>query len=187
MVYDEPPQRMRELVDAKVASQFARAMRYVEAVGARAVVPSAGPPAFLDPELFRFNVIEGDELSIFPDQRSFMSRLDAAGHRGVLAIPGTAIDVTTDSITVTHPIDDRGRRGDLRSQGRLPLSLPGRLDAVAHRDASQLEPAEHRPADHLEGLVGAAAGDGAHAAPRHRRPLLAPRRRPGGDHRLPQR
>ena len=52
MVYDEPPRRMRELVDAKVASQFARAMRYVEAIGATSVVPSAGPPAFLDPELF---------------------------------------------------------------------------------------------------------------------------------------
>ena len=53
MVYDEPPERMRELVDAKVDSQFARAMRYVEAIDAAAVVPSAGPPAFLDPELFR--------------------------------------------------------------------------------------------------------------------------------------
>jgi UDP-MurNAc hydroxylase len=106
MVYDEPPRRMRELVDAKVASQYARAMRYVEAIGATSVVPSAGPPAFLDPELFRLNVITGDELSIFPDQRSFMSRLAAAGHRGVLAIPGTTIDFTTDSVAVTHPIAD---------------------------------------------------------------------------------
>ena len=106
MIYDVPPQRMRELVDAKVASQFARAMRYVETIGATAVVPSAGPPAFLDPELFRFNMITGDELSIFPDQRSFMSRLTAAGHRGILAIPGTAIDIAEGSITVEHPIDD---------------------------------------------------------------------------------
>ena len=106
MVYDEPLQRMRELVDAKVASQFARAMRYVEAIGATSVVPSAGPPAFLDPELFRLNVITGDELSIFPDQRSFMSRLAAGERRGVLTIPGTAIDFTNDSIAVTHPIPD---------------------------------------------------------------------------------
>ena len=70
MVYEETPRRMRELVDAKVDSQFARAMRYVETIGARAVVPSAGPPAFLDPDLFQFNVIDGDELCIFPDQRS---------------------------------------------------------------------------------------------------------------------
>ena len=106
MVYDETPERMRELVDAKVDSQLTRAMRYVEAIDARAVVPSAGPPAFLDPELFGFNMITGDELSIFPDQRVFMQRLAAAGHSGVLAIPGTAIDITPDGLTVTHPLPD---------------------------------------------------------------------------------
>ncbi|MEY4607109.1 MAG: hypothetical protein RLY45_1869 [Actinomycetota bacterium] len=108
MVYDEPPQRMRELVDAKVDSQYSRALRYVEAVGATAVVPSAGPPAFLDPELFQFNVITGDELSIFPDQRGFMSRLADAGHRGILAIPGTTIEFSagTSEMQVEHPLPD---------------------------------------------------------------------------------
>ena len=38
MVYQETPERMRELIDAKVDSQFSRAMRYVETIGARAVV-----------------------------------------------------------------------------------------------------------------------------------------------------
>ncbi len=102
MVYEETPERMRTLIDAKVASQFQRAMRYVETIGARAVVPSAGPPAFLDPDLFQFNVINGDELSIFPDQLSFLSRLDAAGHQGILAIPGTEIEIAPEFV-VTHP------------------------------------------------------------------------------------
>jgi len=107
MVYDESPERMRELVDAKVDSQFARAMRYVETIGARAVVPSAGPPAFLDPELFPFNVITGDELSIFPDQRSFMARLADAEHLGILAIPGTEIEFgASGEFRVTHPLAD---------------------------------------------------------------------------------
>jgi len=106
MVYELEPEEMARRCSAKVDAQFARAMRYVETIGARAVVPSAGPPAFLDPDLFRFNVIAGDEASIFPDQRSFMSRLDTAGHHGILAIPGTAIDVTPDAIEVTHPIPD---------------------------------------------------------------------------------
>lgn len=103
MVYEESEGQMHELVDAKVASQFQRAMRYVESIGARAVVPSAGPPAFLDPELFKFNVITGDELSIFPDQRSFLPRLAAAGHQGILAIPGTEITIDT-QITAAHPM-----------------------------------------------------------------------------------
>jgi len=33
------------------------------APGARVVVPSAGPPCFLDPDLFDLNVIDGDELA----------------------------------------------------------------------------------------------------------------------------
>jgi UDP-MurNAc hydroxylase len=106
MVYDEPPERMRELIDAKVDSQLTRAMRYVEAIDARAVVPSAGPPAFLDPELYGFNMITGDELSIFPDQQVFMQRLAAVGRRGVLAIPGTAVDITPEVITVIHPLPE---------------------------------------------------------------------------------
>lgn len=106
MVYDETPQRMRELVDAKVESQFARALRYVEVLDAGAVVPSAGPPAFLDPELFGLNMITGNELSIFPDQSQFIERLDQIGRESILAIPGTTIDITPLGLTVTHPLPD---------------------------------------------------------------------------------
>ena len=107
MVYEETPERMRELVDAKVASQLSRAMRYVETLDARYVVPDAGPPCFLDPDLFGVNMITGDELSIFPDQRVFLDRLRADWKgNGILAIPGTAIDVTADGMTITHPMPD---------------------------------------------------------------------------------
>jgi UDP-MurNAc hydroxylase len=106
MVYEETPARMRELVDAKVDSQFTRALRYVQQIDARAVVPSAGPPCFLDPELFQFNMITGNELSIFPDQMSFIDRLSAANRVGLLAIPGTEITVTPQGSTVHHPLPD---------------------------------------------------------------------------------
>ncbi|CAB4883579.1 unannotated protein [freshwater metagenome] len=106
MVYEETPERMRELVDAKVDSQFSRALKYVEMINAKAVVPSAGPPAFLDPELFQFNMITGDELSIFPDQVSFLDRLQATHHTGILAIPGTEIDISPQGCTVHHPLPD---------------------------------------------------------------------------------
>jgi len=106
MVYDMPDDRKRQLCDAKVDAQFTRAMRYVEAIDARAVVPSAGPPAFLDEELWHLNVIDGDELSIFPDQRSFLARLNAAGRHGIMAIPGTTIEITPDGFGITHPLHD---------------------------------------------------------------------------------
>ena len=107
---------MRELVDAKVEASSARAMRYVEAVGARAVVPCAGPPCFLDPELFQLNVITGDEPSIFPDQRVFLERLvDGRHHAGLLAIPGTD-DRRRPRGDHRHPPGARRRRGgDLRA------------------------------------------------------------------------
>jgi UDP-MurNAc hydroxylase len=104
MVYEETPERMRELIDAKVESQFTRSLKYVDEINAKAVVPSAGPPCFLDPELFQFNMITGDELSIFPDQMSFLSKLTAAGRHGLLAIPGTEIEITPQGCTVQHPI-----------------------------------------------------------------------------------
>lgn len=104
MVYEETPERMRELIDAKVDSQFTRSLKYVDEINAKAVVPSAGPPCFLDPELFQFNMITGDELSIFPDQMSFLSKLTAAGRNGLLAIPGTEIEISPQGCTVQHPI-----------------------------------------------------------------------------------
>ncbi len=105
MVYDETPRDMRRLCDAKVESQYARAINYVKAIDARYVVPSAGPPVFLDPELSHLNVITGDELSIFPDQRGFIERLRRQWRgNGIFNIPGTQIDISPESMTVTHPL-----------------------------------------------------------------------------------
>lgn len=106
MVYELDEDDKRRLCRAKVESQLARAMRYVDAVGARAVVPSAGPPAFLDDDLFDLNVIHGDEPSIFVDQRSFLARLAAAGRNGILAVPGTSIEVRPDGFAIEHPLPD---------------------------------------------------------------------------------
>ena len=106
MVYEMDDATMGHLVEAKIESQLTRAMRYVESIDARAVVPSAGPPCFLDPDLFHLNVVTGDEPSIFVDQRTFLARLAASGHAGVLAIPGTTIDVGPEAISVEQPIAD---------------------------------------------------------------------------------
>lgn len=104
MVFEETPERMHELVAAQVSAQSTRAMLQVEAVGAGAVVPSAGPPAFLDPDLFRLNSIVGYEPSIFVDQPGFLAQLAEAGHNGILVIPGTEIDLIADGEPrVTHP------------------------------------------------------------------------------------
>ncbi len=108
MVYDMAADDKRRQCTAKVDAQFARAMRYVENIDARYVVPSAGPPAFLDDDLFALNMIDGDEPTIFPDQTEFLRRLSAVGRHGVMNIPGTTIDIGADTIEVSHPmpVDD---------------------------------------------------------------------------------
>ncbi len=105
MVYEMDAAAKKAACDAKVEAQFARAMRYVEKIGARAIVPSAGPPCFLDPDLFGLNVIDGSEASIFPDQTVFLDMLERSGHHGILNIPGTTITVDS-SLGVTHPLPD---------------------------------------------------------------------------------
>jgi UDP-MurNAc hydroxylase len=103
MVYELDPGEMRRQCAAKIESQAARAVRYVEAVDARAVVPSAGPPVFLDDDLAHLNHVDGNEAAIFPDQTFFLRRLEKAGRRGLLAIPGTSIELHDDEIRVGHP------------------------------------------------------------------------------------
>ncbi|WP_040494961.1 Rieske 2Fe-2S domain-containing protein [Ilumatobacter nonamiensis] len=108
MVYEMDPAAKKAACDAKVASQFARAMRYVEKIDAAAIVPSAGPPCFLDPDLFGLNMIDGTESSIFPDQTRFLEMLADAGRTGILNVPGTEIDLdrpTPDApFGVRHPM-----------------------------------------------------------------------------------
>ena len=104
MVYDMPIEEKRALAKAKVDSQFTRAERYVQSVKSRAVLPSAGPPCFLDPDLFHLNMIGADDVSIFPDQTAFidrLSRLDVG--QPILNVPGTCVTVTDGQITVEHP------------------------------------------------------------------------------------
>ena len=106
MVYEMPDDEKRRLIHDKVESQFSRALHYVEAIDGRFVVPSAGPPAFLDPDLFAFNVIRGDEMSIFPDQTEFIRRLTVIGRHGLVNVPGTAFELADHELRTVHPFSD---------------------------------------------------------------------------------
>jgi UDP-MurNAc hydroxylase len=107
MVYEVPEAEMRRLVDAKVDAQFSRAIRYVQSVAARAVIPAAGPPCFLDPDLFGFNIVTGDEPSIFPDATEFVRRLEAVGVHTARILPTGSTCVTTPTaVAVEHPVPE---------------------------------------------------------------------------------
>jgi UDP-MurNAc hydroxylase len=73
------------------------------------VFPIAGPPCFLDDELWQFNDIFGDEGNIFPDQQWFSDRYRELGRDNeVILLPGTVATVSVDDCRATHPVPDVG-------------------------------------------------------------------------------
>ncbi len=108
MVYDMPARAKESFGKQKRQRQMDRARQYVTHVGARWVVPSAGPPCFLDPELRRLNDDHGDPANIFPDQLVFLDQLRRHGQDGgLLMIPGSVANFTGEQLnSLTHPVAD---------------------------------------------------------------------------------
>ncbi len=106
VAYSFPPEEKNRLAREKRSNQMDRARQYVEWVDAGAVFPCAGPPAFLDPDLFTLNDVDGDPANIFPDQLVFLDELERHGiHTGHLVVPGTVVELSPGSCEVTQPDD----------------------------------------------------------------------------------
>src|SRR4029079_11579830 len=106
MVYELPARAKQAMGRTKRERQFDRTLRYIEELGARFVFPTAGPPCFLDEELWGFNDIFGDESNIFPDQFVYLDWLKSQGHdEGRLLLPGTVVDLAEPGCPERHPYD----------------------------------------------------------------------------------
>jgi UDP-MurNAc hydroxylase len=102
--YELPAAAKRRFGAAKRANGLDRALRYVTAIGARHVVPSAGPACFLDKDLFALNDLTRDPANTFPDQTVFLDYLrrhDIEG--GQLLTPGAVMTVDHDHCQVRWP------------------------------------------------------------------------------------
>ncbi len=104
VVYELPAKDKQRFAAAKRENQMQRAIGYAKAIGATTIVPSAGPPCFVDPDLFELNDFDRSPDNIFPDQTVFLRRVVDAGLRGQLTVPGTRFDVNAGSIEVTQPL-----------------------------------------------------------------------------------
>ncbi|MGW9181581.1 MBL fold metallo-hydrolase, partial [Agromyces sp. NPDC055658] len=80
MVYDMPARAKEAFGIQKRQRQMDRCRQYIAQVGATWVIPSAGPPCFLDPELRDLNDDHGDPANIFPDQVVFLDQMQRHGH-----------------------------------------------------------------------------------------------------------
>ena len=108
MVYDMPARAKEAFGTQKRQRQMDRSRQYIAQVDATWVVPSAGPPCFLDDALRDLNDDHGDPANIFPDQMVFLDQLRRNGHdRGLLMIPGSTADLTGSRLDgLTHPVTD---------------------------------------------------------------------------------
>jgi UDP-MurNAc hydroxylase len=112
MVYRYSEKEMREIGKKKRDNEMARATRYIEQLKATYVIPSAGPAAFLDDELFHLNDFDRDPSNTFPDQATFVDYLNERGHHGGrVMIPGSVMKLGHDAnaegrCEVTHPVTD---------------------------------------------------------------------------------
>ena len=176
MVYDMPARAKEAFGTQKRQRQMDRCRQYISQVGATWVVPSAGPPCFLDPELRDLNDDHDDPANIFPDQMVFLDQMRTHGHDG-----GAAADPRFDrrfhwlTVQFGDPSAARRRgRGDLHHrQGRL------------HR---RLRRADGAGAGRREGPLGARGGRvAAGAAAREVRADHEPERPDLRRHRLPRR
>ncbi|OAK53128.1 MBL fold metallo-hydrolase [Rhodococcoides kyotonense] len=106
MVYDMVERAKKSFGEQKRQRQMDRARQYIEQIGATWVVPSAGPPCFLDDELRFLNDVYDDPSNIFPDQMVFLDQMRRNGHdKGLLQIPGTTSTFKgSDLVSHEHPI-----------------------------------------------------------------------------------
>ncbi len=108
LVYDLPEKTKRKIAADKRLNGMERALRYIEEVGARTILPTAGPPCFLDDALWGHNDLTRDEANIFPDQTVFLEFLQARGNdNGRLLIPGSTATLTRGAACeVSHPFPE---------------------------------------------------------------------------------
>ncbi|MGH2503910.1 MAG: Rieske 2Fe-2S domain-containing protein [Ktedonobacterales bacterium] len=107
MVYLYPQKMMDALGRKKRENEMARALRYASEINASYVVPSAGPPCFLDDDLFHLNDFDREPTNTFHDASVFLEYMQENGHdNGRLMIPGTLIEVTPGRCVTTHPFPE---------------------------------------------------------------------------------
>lgn len=106
MAYDMP-ERAKAFIQKRQRGMD-RCRQYISDVDATWVIPSAGPPCFLDDELRFLNDDCVCPDNIFPDQMVFLEQMRLHGHTGgLLMIPGSVADFQgSQLISLTHPMPD---------------------------------------------------------------------------------
>ena len=125
-----------------------RALHYLRDVHAPHIFPVAGPPCFLDDDLFAFNDLDGDPTNIFPDQTVFLDVLEARGDRRRRAARARAPSrrSSTAGARVEQPAGATCAGRDLRRQARRRSSATATTGRDVARGRARVV-AARRPID----------------------------------------
>ncbi|MFY2860965.1 Rieske 2Fe-2S domain-containing protein [Mycobacterium sp. THU-M104] len=148
MVYDMPARAKESFGIQKRQRQMDRARQYIAQVGATWVVPSAGPPCFLDPELRHLNDDGSDPANIFPDQMVFLEQMRIGGHDGgLLMIPGSVAEFSGATlISLHHPLpEDRVEAIFTTAKADYIADYADRMAGVIAREREGWAPAAGEP------------------------------------------
>jgi len=157
--YDYDEADRDRISEQKRVGKFKAVTRLVRSVQPRLVLPYAGPPAFLDPDLFELNSgLHGS--GIFPDQREALAWLqDRLPHQAAdYLLPGDRVDVGSLQITRDPQWDGFSLgAGPAERRRYLERYAARRAGDVAEAWAANPEPAAdsrlgERFAAHLESL-----------------------------------
>ncbi|TQF74793.1 Rieske 2Fe-2S domain-containing protein [Rhodococcus spelaei] len=146
MVYDIPAGTKRNFGKQKRQRGMDRCRSYIEQVDATWVVPSAGPPVFLDAALRDLNDDHGDEGNIFPDQIVFLEQMRIHGNDGgLLMIPGSVVDIHGADATLSHPIPDAEVDKIFSDKAAYIEDMAQRMAPVLAQEKASWAPAEGEP------------------------------------------
>jgi UDP-MurNAc hydroxylase len=118
--YDLPDRAKLTIGRRKRMNGMDRARRYAEAIKTRYLFPCAGPPCFLDDDLFHLNDVENAPYNTFPDQTVFIEYLRSEGmNDAILGLPGTVVDLEPepDGCRVTQPLSEEEIREIFEDKG----------------------------------------------------------------------
>lgn len=147
MVYDIPKKTKANFGKQKRQRGMDRCRSYIEQVGATWIVPSAGPPVFLDDELRSLNDDHGDEGNIFPDQKVFLEQLRIHGRDGgLLMIPGSVVDLAgSEKMTLAHPMPEAEVEAIFTNKATYIEDMAQRFAPVIAAEKAKWAPAEGEP------------------------------------------
>src|SRR5262249_31599621 len=110
------PQMKSALGRKKRETQMARSLRYSRQIAADWVIPMAGPPCFLDDELFDLNDFGDDPANVFPDQLVYLDYMREQGaENGRLMLPGSVATIEPGRLEIEHLSDPDAIFGDKRA------------------------------------------------------------------------